>query len=185
MGRGEFAVQFRSVYGRLWVIAAGIVGDRTEADDIVQEAAIVALRKLDQFALGSNFSAWLSEIVRRCASNHERKMRKRGTFATDPQSLDNSPAAEQKNVPVISRQGDLLDNQSEFDDQLIRALNSLSAEARCCLLLRTVEQLSYAEIAKLMEIPEGTAMSHVHRSRTTLRRHFEQSANSRKVGERA
>jgi RNA polymerase sigma-70 factor (ECF subfamily) len=52
---------------------------------------------------------------------------------------------------------------------MVHALHSLGETARCCLLLRTIEQMPYAQIAQLLEIPEGTAMSHVHRSRMTLR----------------
>lgn len=63
----------------------------------------------------------------------------------------------------------LAESQMVFDDQVLSALQQLSAEARACLLLRTVEQLSYRDISKLMHIPEGTAMSHVHRSRLKLR----------------
>ena len=51
----------------------------------------------------------------------------------------------------------------------MRALNSVSDIARACLLLRTIEQMEYAEISRLLAIPEGTAMSHVHRARQHLR----------------
>jgi RNA polymerase sigma-70 factor, ECF subfamily len=49
------------------------------------------------------------------------------------------------------------------------ALQRLSPDARCCLLLRTIQKLSYIEIAEIMQIPAGTAMSHVHRSKSELR----------------
>ena len=56
----------------------------------------------------------------------------------------------------------------EFDDEVPRALNAMSDIARCCLLLQVVQNLSYAEISELMQIPPGTAMSHVHRGKTML-----------------
>ena len=52
----------------------------------------------------------------------------------------------------------------------VRALAALAETARAALLLRTVLELDYATIARLLDIPEGTAMSHVHRSREALRR---------------
>ena len=67
--RQYFAAQFRVVYPTLWRIAAGMIGDRTHAEDIVQEAAIIALDKLDSFTAGTNFAAWMAAIVRRCALN--------------------------------------------------------------------------------------------------------------------
>ena len=58
----------------------------------------------------------------------------------------------------------------ELDDALTRALAALSETARAALLLRTVLELDYDSIARLLDVPPGTAMSHVHRSREALRR---------------
>jgi RNA polymerase sigma-70 factor (ECF subfamily) len=171
-----FVALYRDAYPRLYLIAAGIVGDRTQAEDIVQESAIIALEKLDQFETGSSFGAWLAEIVRRCSLNYARKLRKRKTIVSDPHLLeetrevhDTPPSA----WPINDQTGSLASDQSHFDDELLRALNGISPEARCCLLLRVVQNLSYAEISELLQIPEGTAMSHVHRSKRTLRRAIE------------
>jgi RNA polymerase sigma-70 factor (ECF subfamily) len=61
------------------------------------------------------------------------------------------------------------EDQTEFDDRLVGALGNLDETARICLLLRTLESMSYRDISRVLAIPEGTAMSHVHRSRRTLR----------------
>ena len=165
---GAFAVRYRGVYAELWLIAAAITGDRAYADDILQEAAMIALRKLNQFQVGTNFGAWMAEIVRYCALNYSRKIRGRGTTVSDPTLLDETNA-ESVTANRSFRDGKLPDDQTDFDDDLIRALNKLQETARCCVLLRIVEQLSYAEIADLLKIPEGTAMSHVHRGKRQLR----------------
>lgn len=169
----QFAAQFRSAYRRLTLVAAAVTGDRDAAEDIVQEAAMIAFEKAAQFTPGTNFAAWLAEIVRRCALNHRRKVRGRKTFAADPTTLgelNSGEAGLDEAWPVRPHTGELSPDQSSFDDRLIAALNELAEDARCCLLLRTVEGLSYAEISALMNIPEGTATSHVHRSRAILRR---------------
>ena len=168
----SFAAHFREAYPRLALVAAGVLGHQEAAEDIVQDAAIIAFRKAKEFVPGSNFAAWLAEIVRRCALNQRRKTQHRKTFAADPARLaqmNDQVAAGPGPSPISTRSGEILDDQAAFDDELVGALNQLSEDARCCLLLRTVEQMSYAEIAALMQIPEGTAMSHVHRSRTVLR----------------
>ena len=54
-------------------------------------------------------------------------------------------------------------------DAVLRSLAALEENARACLLMRTVLGLSYAEIARTLSIPEGTAMSHVHRARKAMR----------------
>jgi RNA polymerase sigma-70 factor (ECF subfamily) len=174
----SFAAHYREAYPRLTLVAAGVTGDRQAAEDIVQEAAVIAFEKAARFAPGSNFAAWLAEIVRRCALNHRRKKQLRRTFPADPVVLGQmdsgaSPASESS--PIARHTGEILDDQAAFDDELMNALNQLSDDARSCLLLRTVEKLSYAEIAALMHMPEGTAMSHVHRSKAALREKLSRS----------
>lgn len=176
-GLQDFIAQYRQAYPRLTTIAAAIAGDQIQAEDIVQEAAIIALEKLDEFQSGSNLVAWLAEIVRRCALNYRRKTQNRKTYAADPASLVqlaqsstlSESASSESASPVAEQTGDLSADQSEFDDEMIIALGRLSHDARSCLLLRTIHKLSYTEIAEIMQIPEGTAMSHVHRSKNELR----------------
>ncbi|RIK81714.1 MAG: hypothetical protein DCC67_07930 [Planctomycetota bacterium] len=168
-----FAAHYRAAYSRLALVAYGMIGDRAAAEDIVQDAALIAFQRAGDFQPGTNFAAWMAEIVRRCALNFRRKAKHRRTYPADPAMLtrlERQPPKAAGLRSIASPAGDILDDQSSFDDELVRALNGLSPEARCCLLLRTVESLSYAEIAALMQMPEGTAMSHVHRSRTALRR---------------
>jgi len=167
-----FAAQYRDAYHRLTLVAAGVTGERESAEDIVQEAAIIAYQKFDQFTPGSNFAAWLAEIVRRCALNHRRKTQQRRTFPADPATLGqmNHQASAGEPSPIAAESGAILADQAAFDDELARGLMTLSEEARSCLLLRIVEKLSYAEISALLKIPEGTAMSHVHRSKAALRK---------------
>ena len=168
----EFAAQYQQAFPRLRLIAAAIAGDSTHAEDIVQEAALIAVSKAGHFRAGSSFSAWMAAIVRRCALNYRRKVHARKTFATDPTHL--AQHADPSSVtggpcPGMGVTGKVLPFQAAFDDELLHALELLSDEARCCLLLRVVQRLSYAEISDLLQIPEGTAMSHVHRGKLALR----------------
>ena len=174
-----FAAQYRMVYSRLHIVATGIIGDRTQAHDIVQEAAIIALEKSDRFIEGSSFLAWLSEIVRRCSLNYLRKIKGRKTAATDPELLAQTAIASGTSSTAWSVHGVagvLAEDQTAFDDEMMHALLSLSAEARCCLLLRVVLSLPYAEISEIMGMPENTAMSHVHRSKRQMRNSLKKQA---------
>jgi RNA polymerase sigma-70 factor (ECF subfamily) len=169
----SFAARLNGAYQRLWLIAAAITGDRTEADDIVQEAALVGLRKLDEFAADTNFVAWMSQIVRLTALNHLRKSNRQNTRPTDPLTLDrrgtNLSTTDSSPGTSVSRDGQLSQLQIDFDDDVLGALEGVGDVARACLLLRIVQQLSYAEIADTLQIPAGTAMSHVHRAREFMR----------------
>lgn len=179
-----FAAHYRKAYPSLHLIAVGIIGDRTHAHDIVQEAFVVALEKSNQFVVGASYVAWVSEIVRRLSLNYSRKMSGRKTTAADPDLLartQEGDTSDRAAWPISSETGELIDSQLDFDDETMNALNELSAEARCCLLLRVLQSLSYAEISELMQIPEGTAMSHVHRSKRQMRRSFERRAANAEV----
>jgi RNA polymerase sigma-70 factor (ECF subfamily) len=168
----EFAVEFKSSFLKLWLVASAIVRDRTLAEDVVQEAALVALDKLEQFKPGTSFVAWMSQIVRYVGLNKARAERVRRAEPTEPGRLNGLGATDRSVAAAspISREGRLDAHQTSFDDRVVESLNGLAETARACVLLRTVAELDYADIAKLLEIPAGTAMSHVHRARQQLRR---------------
>jgi|SRR5262245_2702613 len=160
----EFCARFQADARVLWTLAAGLLGDSTEAEDVCQEAFLAAYGKRDRFEPGTNFLAWMGRFVRNVATNELRKRARRQTASTDPVVLDHGSFA----GPPARPEGELYD-QEEFDERLLAGLRELGEVARACLLLRTLRELSYTEIAALLELPEGTAMSHVHRSRLALR----------------
>lgn len=164
----EFVERFQESAGVFWCIAAGILNDRYAVEDVLQESALIALRKLDDFDPSTSLHAWCGQIVRNVARNRARRDRRRRTADADLRFIQD------ERRPTSAR--DVLDNastlrrdQAHFDDAVLRALDSLDETARACLLLRTLKDLSYREIAKALDIPEGTASSHVHRARRALR----------------
>jgi len=152
-----FAEAFGVHWRTLWSIAAAICNDRAAAEDIVQDAAMIGMDKLDDFDPNTNFVAWMGAIVRFTALNHVRRAG-RGGSAIDVTEHDQPSRAERVDGSTSLSPG-----------KLAAALDVLDPIARACLVLRTTAELSYREIAVALDIPEGTAMSHVHRSRTTLR----------------
>lgn len=169
----SFALQFRRSYRLLWLIAMGVLADRHLAEDAVQEAVIVGLRKIGDFEPGTNFGAWMGQIVRHTALNHRRKQYRRSAVSLEPgmdpgvDASRSGPDANEK--PAIDSRGGLRDEAQHFDDRVLSALQSIGEVARACLLLRTIEGLDYKQIAQVLDIPPGTAMSHVYRSRRALR----------------
>lgn len=165
MSPQEFSSQLRATSRIMWLIAVGIVGDAAEAEDVVQEAAMVAYRKLDQFKPGTSFRAWAGMIVRNVALNTLRSTRRRRGAVNELTSTTQAALASNH-----SRDGgDPVSLDGVLDLRVVGALSDLGDIARACLLLRTVGDLHYSEIATLLDIPEGTAMSHVHRARVYLR----------------
>jgi RNA polymerase sigma-70 factor (ECF subfamily) len=156
MDRAAFSRAFSGSSRALWCIAAAILHDKTAAHDVVQEAAVVALSKIGEFDPRTSFLAWAGQIVRFLALN-ERRRRQRSQERAE---LVEGPARAPAEGVVEER----------LRAELRRAVDGLDDTARACLLMRIVAEMGYKDIAAALGIPEGTAMSHVHRSRQALRK---------------
>ena len=159
-----FAERFTACSRTLWCIAAAILGDPHDAEDVLQEAALIALRKLEEFDPATAFTAWMRQIVRYVALNKARRRAQDKGVSIDPETLNGKVHRPAR----LTGRGELPGGQEAFDDQTLAALRELDETARACLLLRVVLELPYREISRALDVPEGTAMSHVHRARRTL-----------------
>jgi len=178
--REEFASLFQQTARTLWTLAAGVLGSSSEADDVLQEACIQALGKLEQFERGTSFPAWMGRFVRNVARNHARRLFRRNLGGTNRGSLlEELPATTSRDADPIDEAGALQEDQASFDDRLMGELQELAPLPRACLLLRTLLELSYAEISQALEIPEGTVASHVHRTRNLLKRRLRRELPAR------
>lgn len=166
----EFGVRFGESWRILWCAAVSVVRDRTLAQDIVQQSAVVALERLDDFDAQTSFVSWMVRIVKNLALNEARKTSRRKTAATDSTVLDTGAARPMGSGPVVvGARGEVYADQAAFDDDVLHALDGLEETARGCLLLRVILDLPYRDIALALDIPEGTAASHVHRARKLMR----------------
>lgn len=155
---------------RLRCYARAMLGDRAAADDLVQDTLERAWSRISQWRAGSDLRAWLFGIMHNLRVDQLR----RGALATT--SLDEDEAG---NVPVRATQSDLLEVMD-----LESALRQLPEEQRQILLLVALEEMSYADIAALLDIPVGTVMSRLSRGRERLRAVMDgrqQTANLRVV----
>jgi RNA polymerase sigma-70 factor (ECF subfamily) len=142
---------------RLRRYARALVGDRTTADDLVQDTLERAWAKLHLYRRGTDLRAWLFTVMHNVHVN-----RIRATRATDP--LDE----EMPELAQPQRQPDAL-----LIRDLDRAIARLPADQRAVLLLVTLEEMSYDEVARTLGIPIGTVMSRLSRGRDKLRRLME------------
>ncbi|HVZ93083.1 MAG TPA: RNA polymerase sigma factor [Phycisphaerales bacterium] len=143
----------------LWGIAVAIVRDRALADDVVQDAAVIALQKAAEFDPATNFLAWASQIVRYTALNQRRKVQRDPVVPAGSLEHNDRPGAS----PLSAL------DRAETNERLERALDTLDETPRACVVLRGALGLSYKEIAAALSIPEGTAMSHFFRASRALR----------------
>lgn len=161
----------------LWCVAVGVCGDRSAAEDLVQEAAAVALTKLHEFDAATSFLAWMSQIVRFLGMNERRKASRQRDAQQRPDLIRAvEPARLETTAPFpITGTGGLRADQSAFDDRVVKAVSGLDEVQRSCLLLRVVMDMPYKEISLALSIPEGTAMSHVHRAKQAVRKSLGES----------
>lgn len=139
----------------LYRMAYRMMGDRHEAEDVVQEAFRSAWKSRRLFDHERGERAWLASILRRRVVDHWR----RGA---------NQPVIAKENTPERSVEGfDPLAN--DFTDEMQQALSKLPVELKETLLLVVVGELTHQEAADLLEVPLGTVLSRVSRARTRLR----------------
>jgi len=138
---------------RLRRYARALVGDRASADDLVQDTLERAWAKLHLYRRGTDLRAWLFTVMHNV---HVNKVR--ATRATDTLE-DELPELAQR-----ASQGDAL-----LVRDLDRAIARLPTEQRAVLLLVTLEEMSYEEVARALGIPMGTVMSRLSRAREKLR----------------
>ncbi|HZW05690.1 MAG TPA: RNA polymerase sigma factor [Phycisphaerales bacterium] len=163
-----FAALLSPARPRMFLVALAIVADRTEAEDVLQDATITGLNKFraGEFATGTNFDAWMGQITRFTALNARR------TRHSAPPALGDASErlSAGHNGSVNGRRAQRGEDYDADDARALRlALDGLSETARLCLLLRVVGGLPYSSISAIVQVPEGTAMSHVHRAQRALR----------------
>jgi RNA polymerase sigma-70 factor (ECF subfamily) len=142
---------------RLFRVAMWLERDRRDAEDLVQETMIQALRSFHRFQPGTNCRAWLLQILRHVMSNR-RRARLRSPLVEDP---DDRIALSAPVTPPIE--------QHLTDEHILSALQRIPEAFQGVIVLCDVEELSYKEIAETLAIPLGTVMSRLHRGRALLR----------------
>ncbi len=138
---------------RLRRYARALVSDRAAADDLVQDTLERAWSKLHLYRRGTDLRAWLFTVMHNVHVNRVRAAR--------PTELLEDEMPELAQRPV---QGDGL-----LVRDLERGIARLPADQRAVLLLVTLEEMSYEEVARTLSIPIGTVMSRLSRAREKLR----------------
>jgi RNA polymerase sigma-70 factor (ECF subfamily) len=139
----------------LYRMAYRLVGDRHEAEDLLQEAFRSAWKSRKLFQAGRGERAWLAAILRRRVVDHWRhrgpqRMRQMDA-AVEPGALGADPLA------------------NDYSDEMQNALNGLAPELKETLLLVVVGELTHQEAAEVLNVPLGTVLSRVSRARSKLR----------------
>jgi RNA polymerase sigma-70 factor, ECF subfamily len=139
----------------MYRLAYRLVGDRHEAEDLVQEAFRSAWKSRNLFHAEGGSRAWLASILRRRAADHWRRHRPPTAIGEDQRLEVELPPDD----PC----------RDELTDEMQRALNRLPGELRETLLLVVVAELTHQEASEMLGVPLGTVLSRVSRARNRLR----------------
>lgn len=149
----------------LYRVARRMTGNAADAEDLVQETLLKALRGWEGFRPGSNARAWLLTILRNAFINGYRR-RKR-----EPVTMDIDVADRHS----VIRDAAEADPEASFftklvDETVLKAVEALPEEFREALVLSDLEGLAYAEVAQVLDVPVGTVKSRLFRARRLLQR---------------
>ncbi len=142
-----------------------LCGDPVQAEDLVQETMVKAFRSWERYAIGTNIRAWLFTIMRNTLISQYRRRRKHAE-SVDISEVDGFIVFDAIYNPNPSER--FFDRL--VDEEVVGAIDSLSADYREIVVLADVEDLTYEEIAEVVGIPVGTVKSRLHRARRMLQR---------------
>lgn len=175
-GPASFEALLEPVLERAYGTALRLTRDPADAEDLVQEAALLAFRGFATFQPGTNFRAWFLRILMNAFLSSRR--RKRPEDAAVP--LDDLPNAYlQRQAHAAARQGALPADAAPGDvarevigrleaDAVQAAVDALPEDFRVVAALYFLQDLPYQEIADMLKIPIGTVRSRLHRGRALL-----------------
>jgi RNA polymerase sigma-70 factor (ECF subfamily) len=171
-----FGVELLSHLDALYSVATRMTRSSTEAEDLVQDTVVKAMRAKDQFQPGTNLKAWLLRILTNTFINRYR----RGGMERD---LLDGPSADPLADGWIgaSTMRAMRDPETQalkplIEAELQAALDELPDDFRLAVILADVEELSYKEISEAMGCPIGTVMSRLHRGRRMLQKRLREHA---------
>ncbi|HEX3472127.1 MAG TPA: sigma-70 family RNA polymerase sigma factor [Silvibacterium sp.] len=150
------------LFDQLYNFAHWLTGDRTDAEDLVQETYAKALKGFKSFEEGTNLRAWMYRILRNTFLTSRSGLKAQNTYSLD----DDADVAEMV-ADNVTPESLLL--QLESSQTVMDALAALPVTYREMILLCEVDELSYKETAQVLAVPIGTVMSRLSRARRMLR----------------
>ena len=143
---------------RAFGVAYRLMGQKEDAEDLVQESFLAVLQRIDTFQAGRPFAAWFFRILANRGLNARKSRSLRGTDAIPESAAAATPSPEREA------------ERSELRENVQAALETLPGRQRAVVQLFELEGFGGPEIAEILEISEGTVRWHLHEARKTLRR---------------
>ena len=148
------------LFGQLYNFACWLAGDRTAAEDLVQETYLKACKGFGSFQQGTNFRAWIYRILRNTFLTSRAGLKAMASLDSEDEAPPEPETTETPETILLAR-GE--------QDKIRAALEAVPVHYREVILLCDVEEMSYQEISQTLAIPMGTVMSRLSRARKAMR----------------
>lgn len=171
-----FVVDMLGHLDTLYTVASRMTRGSSEAEDLVQDTLVKAIRAREQFQPGTNLKAWLLRILTNTFINRYRRGGMERDLFDGP---DADPLADGwvgASTMRSIRDPETIALQPLVEAELNAALDELPPDFRLAVVLSDIEELSYKEIAEVMGCPIGTVMSRLHRGRKLLQKRLREHA---------
>ena len=164
--RARFEEEALAQLDALYSFALKLARARDDAEDLVSDTMLRAFERWEQYRLGTYIRAWLFTILYHVFVSRKRRIDAREV--QPPTGEDGDLWAGREPVGEADPEGRFYD--SFLDEEITRAIDALPDEYRAAVVLSDVHELRYAEIAKVLGVPEGTVKSRLFRGRRLLQK---------------
>lgn len=162
--RDAWETLVRRYQRKVWNIAYHFVGRAAEADELAQEIFVRVFEGLRSFDTSGSFAAWITRVARNHCIDHYRRRRLEKALTTSEEGQADSLAAPLAADPYVALE------RKDLAAWIRSALDRLPEELRQAVVLRDLQDMSYEEMATLLDVPLGTVKSRINRGRLELAR---------------
>ncbi|MEZ4235158.1 MAG: sigma-70 family RNA polymerase sigma factor [Myxococcota bacterium] len=162
---GEIVHRYRD---RVYTMCVRWMGDRVVAEEVAQDVFLALFRSLANFRGDAQLSTWIYRVVVNHCKNRRLYRRRRHLDHQEPLEGDREDDGPGRQIADEGPGTDASVHASQASTLVEQGLAALSEEQRYIIVLREMQDLSYEEIADLLDLPRGTVKSRLHRARCEL-----------------
>lgn len=166
--RSLFEKEFVPHLDAMYNFALRLTTDEDDAHDLVQDTCMRAFRFIGSFEPGTYAKAWLFRILKNNFINDYRK-KSRGPSKVEFEWVEQSFAGDEDPEPAFQADLKAETVNEMLGDEITTAIQALPVDFRMIIILCDLEEFSYEEMAKILNIPIGTVRSRLHRARALLK----------------
>ena len=176
--RALFEKEFLPHLDAMYNFALRLTNDEDDAQDLVQDTCIKAFRFSHSFEPGTYAKAWLFRILKNNFINDYRK-KSRGPAKVEFEWVEQSLSGDDDQEPALHADLHAETVNEMMGDEITAAIQALPVDFRMIIILCDIEEFSYEEMARILDIPIGTVRSRLHRARAILKDQLATYAKSR------